>query len=112
MLEHAGHLHHAMQLHLAPAAAHRRLAQRLDEVGGLPAQQRHVRLDQAAQLIAERRIGGDAALLHGAEHPIDPLQRLAQRLHQRIDRLLARLQLPARRSWKRSSVAVASCRKL
>jgi hypothetical protein len=56
MLEHAGHLGDALQLHLAPLPARSRLTQRFDEIRGFGAQHRQLRLDEAAQLLVQRRV--------------------------------------------------------
>ena len=87
VLEHAGHLDHAPQLHLAPPPAHGRRAQGPHEVGGLGAQ---LRLAAADGLEQRRDLGAglDAVLLHLAELLIDLLQHVADRRDQLVERLL------------------------
>ena len=87
VLEHAGHLDHAPELHLAPAAAHRRRAQRPHQVGGLGAQ---LGLAAADRLEQRRDFGAglDAVLLHLAELLIHLLQHVADRRDQLVERLL------------------------
>jgi hypothetical protein len=92
VVEHARHLDHAPQLHLAPAPPDVRLAQRLDEVRRLAAELR-LRLGERAHLLAELGIRADPRLLDLLHLQVELLERLAHRLHQLVDRLLALLQL-------------------
>jgi hypothetical protein len=68
VLEHAGHLDHALELDLAPAAAHLRRAQCADQVLRLELQ-RLLRLVQRADLLGHgaERLG--ARLLQLADRP-------------------------------------------
>ena len=96
MLEHAGHLDDAPQLHLSPTAAHGGLAQRFHEVRRLAVQPRQVRLDEAAKLLVERRVRVLARALHLAELAVDFRERFTNRLHERVDCFLARLEVAVR----------------
>ena len=96
VLEHAGQLDDALELQLAPAAAYGGLAHRFGEARGLFVQQREMRLDEVAQLLVEARVRVDARALDLAELAVDLRQRLFDRLHERVDGLLARADRPAR----------------
>jgi hypothetical protein len=62
VIEHAGHLDHALELQFAPAAARLRRAQGLDQVAGLVAQL-VLGAGQRTHLLGQRGIGIDARLL-------------------------------------------------
>ncbi len=92
MQHHAGHLDHAAQLDLAPAAAHVRLAQGLHEVRGLVAKLvlhfRHLR-----ELLADLAVGFLARLLQRADLLVHLVERGLHRSDQRVDRDLALLEV-------------------
>ena len=90
--EHAGHLDDAAQLHLAPAAAHVRGAQRAHEARRL-ALQLLTRLRHQIEVRLDRVVLPAPLLLHITQLRIDLAERLGDRLHQRVDRLLAPRQL-------------------
>jgi hypothetical protein len=80
VLEHAGRLHHAAQLLLAPPAAHRRRAQRGDELGGL-GPHRGGRLVHVGQLGAQLRVRVDPVALEVGDLALIPLEGFVQWRH-------------------------------
>ena len=93
--EHSRGLEHAPQLQLAPLAADVRRAQRPREPAGFRLQ-RELRVRQRAQLLGERGVRRRAIAIDVLQLGVDFRQRLAQRLHQLVDRLA-----PARRDRPR-----------
>jgi hypothetical protein len=59
MVEHAGHLDHALELQFAPATSRLRRAQGLDQVAGFQPQ-RTLRVGHGAYLLGQRGVGIDA----------------------------------------------------
>src|SRR5581483_3474515 len=86
VLDHAGELDDALQLHLAPAAAHVRRAERGDEVARLGAKPL-LPVGNCAQLLADRRDGAEPALLELARLALEALQGLLDRREARLGQL-------------------------
>jgi hypothetical protein len=96
MVQHPGHLDHALQLDLAPAPAHRGLAQRAGQVRRFVPQRGQVVLHQALDLGRELGIGGDTGLLDLPDLVVHFFQRFPERLDQLVDGLLARREVDFR----------------
>ena len=79
VLQQPGHLDHPAQLHLAPAAAHVRRAQRGDQRGGLLLQLGRGLADRA-HLLAQLTVGGGAGALDAGEQAVQVVERLVHRL--------------------------------
>ena len=78
VLEQAGDLDHPPQLHLAPAAAYVRRAQRRDQRRRLVLELRR-RLADRAHLLAQLAVRGGAVALHAGEQPVQVVERLVHR---------------------------------
>ena len=94
VLDHAGQLDDALQVHLAPAAADLRRAQGAGERAGLPAEFRRDPV-QRGDLLAESGVGADPVPLDLVQPPLDPLQGV--RRGHRARRPRRRRATPARR---------------
>ena len=107
MLDHAGRLDHVAQLHLAPAATRLRRAQRGDQVPRLLLQLLVPECSAATRSL-QAGVGALALDLHLLEPPLVAGQRLAERVQQLRDRLLARVRSP----WAavRASLSLVSAR--
>ena len=81
--EHAGELDDALELHLAPPAAHVRCAQRGDEAAGLLSQQL-LPLHDGAQVLVDRADGREALLLERLRLLLEAVERLGDRLQLRL----------------------------
>ena len=92
MLHHVRHFEHIPQLALAPPARSRRSAQRLHKAAGL-VPQRRLACNKGLHLLGNPAIGFLARLLQFLRALLDLLQLLADRLDERGDGLLARLQV-------------------
>ncbi len=88
VLDHARELDDALQLDLAPLAAHVRRPQRGDQVAGA--------LGQRGDLLLERAVVLAARLLERLRLEVDLLERLLDRLDELLDGELARRQVLAR----------------
>jgi hypothetical protein len=107
VVEHAGHLDHAPQLHFPPTAAHVRLAKRLHEVARL-LPQLHLCLCHLRELLADLAVGLLAHALQRVDLLVDLFQRILHRPHQRIDGLLTLFRdrpslpagIPPARPWR------------
>ena len=96
VLEHAGHLDHATELDLAPAAADvRPVAQRADEVARLAAELL-LRLGELAHLGRELRVGPGARDLELLQLPVHFRERFLDRRDEVLDRLLALVEVVRR----------------
>ena len=95
VLQHAGELDHAPQLNLTPATADGRRAQRPRQVGRLGLQL-VLRTGQGAQLRRQLGVVAGAFLLDLAQVGIDAHQGFANRLDDRVDGPLARVQVAGR----------------
>jgi hypothetical protein len=89
---HAGEFDHAAELHLAPLAAAGRLAQRLDERGGL-ALQAELALAEGADLFLEFGVGALAEFLDLADAELELAERFGHRFDEVFDGGLAFLDL-------------------
>ena len=78
--EQAGRLDDVPELHLAPAAAHVRRPQRLDEVAGLEPEAL-LRARKRVQMLGDGAVRLLAHLLHPAHLAVHPLERVLQRRH-------------------------------
>ena len=94
--EHAGHLGHPAQLDLAPSPAGLRRPQRRHQVPGLLAQLLVPEM-QLGHLLGQPLVGALALELHLLEPALVAGQRLAQRIEQAGDGLLALVQVALRR---------------
>ena len=92
VVEHAGHLHHPAELDLAPAAAHLRRPERLDQVAGLGLK-RLLGPGHRLHLLDQSGVGRDALLLHLVELAVHPRQRVVDRADQVVHRLLTLLEV-------------------
>jgi hypothetical protein len=79
VLDQAGDLHDAAQLHLAPTPAHVRRAQRGDQRRGLVLELGRG-LPDGAHLLAQLTVGGGAGALHAGQQPVQVVQRLVHRV--------------------------------
>src|SRR5579872_3504587 len=99
VLPHAGHLDDALQLHLSPAPADGRIAQRLAQARRLRTQRRRLLhepllgLEQTGDLLGHAFVGTGPRLLQLDDLGVDLVERLADGLDKLADGLLALLQL-------------------
>jgi hypothetical protein len=88
VFDHARELHDPLQLQLAPASAHLRRPQGVDQLFGLVLQPIRAGAHRR-DLLAQPRVGRLPLLLDGAQLPLHPLQRGRHRVQQLPDRLRA-----------------------
>ena len=93
--DHPGELDHALQLHLAPAAANVRRAQRGDEVARLLPEP-VLALDDAPQELRDRADLASPLLLERARLLLEALERLPDRLELRLRELEERRRCSSR----------------
>ena len=92
VIDHPRELDDALQLQLAPVAAHVRLPQRLHEIAGLAVERGEARAERADLLVEPGR-RRRAVHLDLAQFGVDLMQGLDQRLHDLGDRLLALVEI-------------------
>ncbi len=99
MIQHAGHLHHAAQLHFAPVAAGRGRTQRRHQLAGFGAKLL-LGFGQAAHLLLQSGVGARARRFELLDARIHFVERRAHRRHQLRERLLPLFQVAARRGLR------------
>ena len=93
MIHHPRQFRHALERDLPPLTAHVRRAQRLDEIAGLLLQAL-MRLGQGFQVLIQPAIGGLTRLFQETHLFIVALERVMERAHEPIDRLLTLGEIP------------------
>ena len=85
MVDHAGHLHHPSELHLAPAATHVRRPEGAREVGG--------RDGKRAQLFGQLGVSSRTLFFDCLKLGVDAIQRFVERFDEVPDGLLTMLEV-------------------
>jgi hypothetical protein len=93
VVQHAGELDDALELHLSPAPARFGATQGFDEVAGLELQLL-LRAEERLHLLGERAVGLQARRLDPPHLGVDLAERQLDRLDYRRNRLLALLEVP------------------
>ena len=110
MIQHAGHLHHAAQLHLAPVAARGGRTQRRHQLAGFGAKLL-LGFGQAAHLLLQSGVGGRARRFQLLDARIHLVERRAHRRHQFLERLLPLFQIAARRGLRLRQIGACEIEK-